>query len=51
MFFGLLNASNNFQEDINNISAKKLNVFIIVYLDDILFYTKKEGQSYIEDVH
>ena len=40
MFVGLLNALANFQGYINKILTKKLNVFIIIYLDDILIYTK-----------
>lgn len=30
----------NFQGYIKKILGKKLNIFIIVYLDDILIYTK-----------
>ncbi len=44
MFFGLSNAPASFQGYINNILTKKLNVFIIVYLDNILIYTMKSGQ-------
>ena len=40
MFFGLFNALATFQRYINKILVKKLNIFIIVYLDDILIYTK-----------
>ena len=32
------------------ILAKKLDIFIIVYLDDILIYTKDQGQLYVEAV-
>lgn len=46
MPFGLFNALASFQYYINKILAKKLDVFIIVYLDKILIYTKDEGQSY-----
>lgn len=35
---------------INKILAKKLDVFIIVYLDDILIYIKDESQGQIEAV-
>ena len=41
----LLNALAGFQNYINKILIKKLNVFVIVYLDDILIYTKDIGQS------
>ena len=30
--------------------AKKLDVFVIVYLDDILIYTEDEGQGHVEAV-
>ena len=43
MSFGLSNAPASFQGYINKILIKKLNVFIIVYLNDILIYTKNEG--------
>ena len=36
MPFGLSNAPSTFQGYVNKILTKKLNVFIIVYLDDIL---------------
>ena len=38
MFFGLSNAPASFHGYINKILAKKLDVFVIVYLDDILIY-------------
>lgn len=37
--FGLSNTPASFQSYINKILAKKLDVFIIIYLDDILIYT------------
>ena len=48
MFFGLFNALASFQGYINKILAKKLNVFVIVYLYDILIYTKDESLSQVE---
>ena len=45
MFFGLSNAPASFQGYINKVLTKKLNVFVIVYLDDILIYIKDEGQG------
>ena len=39
MSFGLTIASASFQRYINKIFAEKLDIFIIVYLDDILIYT------------
>ena len=34
----------------NKILAKKLDIFVIVYLDDILIYTKNAIQAYINAV-
>ena len=50
MPFGLSNAPASFQGYINKILTKKLDVFVIVYLDDILIYTKDEVQGYVEAV-
>ena len=50
MLFGLLNAPASFQSYINKILAKKLNIFVILYLDNILLYTKDPGQDHIEAV-
>ena len=50
IFFGLSNAPASFQGYINRILAEKLNVFVIVYLDNILIYTKDEGQGHVEAV-
>ena len=43
MSFELSNASANIQGYINKILAEKLDIFVIVYLDDIFIYTKDEG--------
>ena len=51
MFFGLSNASASFQGYINKILAKKLDIFIIVYLDNILIYTKDPGQPHIDTIY
>ena len=50
MLFGLLNAPASFQKYVNKILAKKLNVFIIVYLDNILIYTKDTSYSHVESI-
>ena len=50
MPFGLSNAPASFQGYINKILAKKLNIFVIVYLDDIFIYTKDKGQDHVEAV-
>lgn len=51
MSFRLSNASASFQQYINKILAEKLDIFIIIYLDDILIYTKDPGQPHIKIVH
>ena len=50
MPFRLFNALASFQDYINKILAKKLNIFVIVYLDDILIYIEDPGQSHVEAV-
>ncbi len=50
MSFGLTNAPDTFQAYINKILAEKLDVFVIVYLDDILIYTKNEGKEHVQAV-
>ena len=50
MPFGLLNAPATFQKYVNKIPAKKLDIFVIVYLENILIYTKDSGQPYVEAV-
>ena len=48
--FGLFNAPATFQGYVNKILAEKLDVFVIVYLDDILIYTKDPGQPHVNTV-
>ena len=48
MLFGLSNSPATFEEYINKILAKKLNIFVMVYLDDILIYAEYSGQPYIK---
>ena len=50
MPFGLSNTSACFQGYINKILAEKLDVFVIVYLDDILIYTEDAGQVHVNVV-
>ena len=46
--FGLSNAPASFQGYVNKILTEKFNVFVIVYRDDILIYTKDTGQGHVE---
>ena len=48
--FGLTNAPATFQAYINQALAEKLDVFCIVYLDDILIYTQDIGSKHVEAV-
>ena len=50
MPFGLSNTPATFQGYVNKILAEKLDILVIVYLDDILIYTKDPGQAHIEAV-
>ena len=50
MPFGLSNALASFQGYINKVLVEKLDVFIIVYLNQILIYTKDAGQGHVEAV-
>ena len=50
MPFELSNAPASFQGYIKKILAKKLDIFVIVYLDDILIYTEDQGQGHMEAV-
>ncbi len=48
--FRLTNVPVTFQGYINKILAEKLDVFVIVYLDDIFIYTKSESEEHIQAV-
>ena len=50
MLFGSSHAPASFQGYINKILAEKLDIFVIVYLDDIFIYTKDQGQGHVEAV-
>ena len=47
MPFNLTNAPTSFQRYINKIFAEKLDIFVIVYLDDILIYTDHDGDRHV----
>ena len=50
MSFGLINVSESFQGYVNKILVEKLNIFIIIYLDDIFIYTKDPGKAHVKVV-
>ena len=50
MSFSLSNIPAIFQGYVNKILAEKLDIFVVVYLNDILIYTKNLGQPHIEAV-
>ena len=47
MPFGLINAPASFQGFINKILAEKLDIFVIVYLNNILIYTNDDGNGHV----
>ena len=50
MPFRLSNTPVSFQGYINKILAKKLNIFVIVYLNDILIHTKDLSQAHVNAI-
>ena len=40
----------SFQDYINKILAKRLDIFVIVYLNDIFIYIKDLGQAHVDVV-
>ena len=50
MLFELSNILASFQGHINKILAKKLDIFVIIYLDDIFIYTKDPSQAHIDAI-
>ena len=50
MSFGLSNAPASFQGYINKILVEKLDIFVIVYLNDIFIYTEDQSQGHMEAV-
>ena len=49
--FWLIKCSTTIQGYINKILAEKLDIFVIVYLDDILIYIENPSQPHVEAVH
>ncbi len=48
MTFGLSNAPASFQYYINKILIEKLDIFMVVYLDDILIYTEGLNRPHVD---
>lgn len=48
MPFGISNAPASFQGYVNKILAEKLNVFVNIYLNNILIYIKDASRPYTE---
>ena len=46
--FELSNTPASFQSYINKILSEKLDIFVIVYPDNIFIYTEDQGQGYVE---
>lgn len=44
--FTLFNTLTSFQNYIYKILNKKFNIFVIIYLDDIIIYIKNSNKSY-----
>ena len=50
MPFGLTNAPATFQALINNVLREYLDIFVVVYLDDVLIFTKGTREDHTEKV-
>ena len=50
MSFGLTNVPASFQRYINKIFIDKVDIFAIMYLDDILIYTDDNGDGHVAAV-
>ena len=50
MLFGLMNALASFQRYINKIFTEKFDIFVIVYLDEILIYTDDDRDGHVTAV-
>ena len=50
MLFGLINILAAFQSYINKIIVKKVNIFVIIYLNNILIYIENKGKKHIEAI-
>ena len=50
IFFGLANALGSFQDYVNKILAEKLDIIVIVYLNDLFIYTEDLGKSHVKEI-
>ena len=50
MLFGLSNTLSTFQGYVNKILDEKLDIFVIIYLDDILIYIEDLRQPHVKAV-
>lgn len=50
MFLGLYNFLAIFQKYINKVLAKKSNIFVIIYFDNILIYVKDYKKDNIDTI-
>ncbi len=50
MSFGLYNLAASFQGWINKIFAEKFDIFVVVYLDDIMIYIEDPGRPHVDTV-
>ena len=50
MSFSPTNVPASFQGNINKIFVKKLDIFVIVYLNKILIYTKNDRDGHVSAV-
>lgn len=50
MLFRLFNILTSFQDYMNKILVKKLNIFVIVYLKNIFIYIEDKSQDHIKAV-
>ena len=51
MIFCFFNVLAIFQKYINKIFVKKFDIFVIIYLDNILIYIKNLKQNYIKALY
>ena len=50
MFFRLIYSSATFQDYINKIMTEKLDIFIIVYFNNIFIYIESKKKEYVKAI-